>query len=461
MAFTFKGGIHPDPRKNTRKTPVVQITPPASVHIPMSMHIGVPCTPCVKVGDIVDKGQVIGTIPEDRLGCPVHASISGKVTAIEERCTGKDGAVCTVTIENDYQNRIAPGVAPFEGDARNLTSEQIVKVVRAAGIVGMGGAAFPTYAKIEGAIGRVKGMIVNGAECEPYITANHRLLLEQPERVVGGIKILLKALSLRSAVLAVEANKIDAVKAVAALDFDPEMIRICVMKTKYPQGDERRLIHALTGKEIPAGKLPTDIGYVVFNVETCAAVYDAFVTGMPSVERIVTVDGGCVQSPANLLVPIGTPVRDLLSYCDTDVDRIGKLIAGGPMMGRALCLDDTPVTKGTSAILAFEKREALKQQKTTACIRCGRCLSACPSRLMPREIYRAFLKGDTEKCSELSAPLCVECGSCSYVCPAKLDLTQAVSGAKARLKAIKRTNVPPPKQKQIEQTKNICSPEKS
>ncbi|MBP3320972.1 MAG: electron transport complex subunit RsxC [Clostridia bacterium] len=434
MAFTFKGGIHPDEQKNTRRTPIVPITPPGSVCIPMSQHIGICCEPCVKIGDLVDKGQIIGKVTEG-LGCPVHASISGKVTKIEDMIWSKEHSVTAVTIENDFECRVSPSVKPYCGDIRTLGTEEIIDRVRNAGIAGLGGATFPTYAKIANAVGRIKGLIINCAECEPYITANHRLLLEHPEKVVGGIKILLKAFSLRTAVMAIENNKKDAVKAVAALPFDPEMIRICVLKTKYPQGDERQLIYALTGKEIPTGKLPVDVGYVVFNAETCAAIYTAFATGMPLTERIVTVDGDCVGSPGSVLVPLGTPISELLEYCQTDSSKIAKIIVGGPMMGKAVWSKDTPITKGSSAVLAFSEK-ALKSQmkKQTACIRCGKCLAACPMHLMPKEIYRAYIKGDLSKCKTLLAQSCVECGSCTYVCPAGLDLSQAIVSAKTKLR---------------------------
>ncbi|MBQ8912225.1 MAG: RnfABCDGE type electron transport complex subunit C, partial [Clostridia bacterium] len=258
--------------------------------------------------------------------------------------------------------------------------------------------------------------------------------LEHPERVVGGIKILLKALSLRCGIIAIEENKMDAVKALSKIDFPPEMIRICIMKTKYPQGDERQLIYALSGKELPAGKLPADLGYVVFNAETCAAIYTAFESGMPLVERIVTVDGDCVLTPGNLLVPIGTPVSDLLSYCGTDTDRVKTLISGGPMMGKALWDQETPVTKGVCAILAYSQKTEQHRPRQTACIRCGKCITACPMHLMPREICKAKSKGDLALCEDYFAMNCVECGSCSYTCPAGIELTQTIKSAKLAIR---------------------------
>lgn len=433
MAFTFKGGIHPYQRKNTKKCGVTPITPPLSVCIPMLQHIGSPCVPCVKKGDRVNKGQVIGQ-PEQGLGAPIHASISGTVSAITETLSATGSTIPAVVIENDFENRIHPDIHPFEGDIKTVTAEEIVEVVKNAGIVGLGGATFPTHAKLSSAIGKATRLIINCAECEPHITANHRLLLEQPQRVIGGIKILLKALSLRSAVIAIEKNKMDAVKALAGQDFPREMIRICVMKTKYPQGDERQLIYALSGKELPAGKLPADLGYVVFNAETCAAIYSAFESGMPLVERIVTVDGDCVSAPGNLLVPIGTPVSELLAYCETKNERIKTLISGGPMMGRALWDIETPVTKGVCAVLAYSEKTEKHRPRQTACIRCGKCITACPMHLMPREIYKAKNKADLALCEQYFALNCVECGSCSYTCPAGIELTQTIKSAKLAIR---------------------------
>ena len=245
MAYTFKGGTHLNEHKNTAKCPVEKMPAPKLVYIPMSQHIGVHCTPNVKPGDKVDRGQVIGEL-EKGLGCPVHSSISGTVKEIRSVNNAMGVPVMTVVIENDFEDRVSPEIRPFDKPILETTPEEIVEVVRKAGISGMGGATFPTYAKISSAIGKADKLIVNCAECEPYITANHRLLLEHPERVVGGVKILLRAFGLRRGIIAVEDNKMDAVKAITKLDFDPEMITVCVMKTKYPQGDERQIIYALT-----------------------------------------------------------------------------------------------------------------------------------------------------------------------------------------------------------------------
>ena len=438
MAFTFKGGTHLNEHKNTRKCAIKPLPPPKFVYIPMSQHIGVHCIPSVKQGDVVNKGQVIGEIDKG-LGCPVHASVSGTVREIRTVNNAMGVPIGTVVIENDYENRIDESVKPFEKSLLDTTPEEIVEVVRKAGISGMGGATFPTYAKISSAIGKADKLIVNCAECEPYITANHRLLLEHPEKVVGGVKILLRAFGLRRGTIAIENNKMDAVKAITALDFDPELIRICVMKTKYPQGDERQIIYALTGKELPAGKLPADLGCVIFNAETCAAVYNAFTTGMPLIERIVTVDGDCVKKPGNLLCPIGTPFSELITYCEGDLNAVKTLISGGPMMGFAQWDLNTPVIKGTSAVLAMSRSyEKTGHHVHSACIRCGNCVANCPMHLVPRDIYKHAVKGELAECDKLYATSCVECGTCSYNCPAGLELTQYIRTAKSKLIEEKR-----------------------
>ncbi len=433
MSFTFIGGYKLNEHKNTKKCATTSIAPPKTVYIPMSQHIGAHCTPLVKVGDKVDKGQLIGQVDQG-LGCPVHAPISGTVNEIRSVNNAMGVAVQTVVIENDFEERIHSSVTPCEKAIGELTPDEIIERIKNAGIAGMGGATFPTYAKIASAIGKAERLIINCAECEPYITANHRLMLEHPEQIVGGVKILLKALSLRSAVIAIEDNKMDAARKIAALEYPPEMIRICIMKTKYPQGDERQLIYALTGMELPQGKLPADIGCVIFNAETCAAIYNAFTTGMPLVERIVTVDGDAIKKPSNLLCPIGTPFSDLIRFCGGTPEQIVKLISGGPMMGFAQWDIDAPVSKGCSAILAFSDRYEKKGHlQRSECIRCGRCVENCPMHLMPRDLYIKTVKHDLDACERLNVTSCVECGTCSYNCPARLELTQYIRSSKNKI----------------------------
>ena len=329
---------------------------------------------------------------------------------------------------------------PYRGRLADATTEEIIEVVRNAGIAGMGGATFPTHAKIASAVGKVNKIIVNCAECEPFITADHRLLLENPASVINGVKILLKALGVHTAYIAVEDNKLDAISRLEELCANSSMIEVRVMKTKYPQGDERQLIYALTGVELPVGKLPADVGCVIFNAETCAAIFQAFAKGMPLIRRIVTVDGDCVRTPKNLLVPIGSTVNDILDFCGGLKREPQKIISGGPMMGQAQWDPAMPVTKGTSAILVLSDRFGRKKNAVNTCIRCGKCVANCPMHLMPNYIAQYAGKGDWERAAEYGAEACVECGSCTYNCPGGVEIVQHIRLAKASLKAIRQRN---------------------
>ena len=437
MAYTFSGGIHVEEYKNTRKCRIEALPPPAVVTIPLSQHIGAPAVACVNVGDAVTLGQKIGDVAEGMLGCPVHSSVSGTVKEIVKKTLPTGAVVDHIVIENDFLDTPCPDIHPTEKRLADVTPEEIVTVVREAGIVGMGGAAFPAYAKINSAMGKVDKIIVNCAECEPFITANHRLLLEHGASVINGVKILLKALGVRVAFIAVEDNKMDAVQKLEELLGDSRMISVKVMKTKYPQGDERQLVYALTGQEIPAGKLPADVGCVIFNAETCAAIYKAFSTGMPSVSRVVTVDGDCIRRPKNLLVPVGTSASELIAFCGGLCRPPKKLVSGGPMMGMAQWDPEMPVTKSTSAVLVFSSRFGRKNVAKPACIRCGRCVSHCPMHLMPMYIAQFSQKGDLKRAEEYGAMSCVECGSCSYNCPGGVEIVQHIRVAKAAIKTEK------------------------
>ena len=442
MVYTFSGGIHVEEYKNTRKCRIEALPPPAKVTIPLSQHIGAPAAACVNVGDTVTLGQKIGDVAEGMLGCPVHSSVSGTVKEIVKKTLPTGAVVDHIVIENDMLDTVSPDLHPTEKRLADVTPEEIVSVIREAGIVGMGGAAFPTYAKINSALGKVDKIIVNCAECEPFITANHRLLLEHGASVINGVKILLKALGVRTAFIAVEDNKMDAVEKLEELLGDSRMISVKVMKTKYPQGDERQLVYALTGEEIPAGKLPADVGCVIFNAETCAAIYKAFSTGMPSVSRVVTVDGDCIRRPKNLLVPVGTSASDLIAFCGGLCRPPKKLVNGGPMMGTAQWDPEMPVTKSTSAVLVFSARFGRKNVAKPACIRCGRCVNHCPMHLMPMYIAQFSKIGDLKRAEEYGAMSCVECGSCSYNCPGGVEIVQHIRVAKAAIKTEKARIAP-------------------
>lgn len=433
MFYTFKGGTRVREYKNTRALAVVDLPAPPVVEIPLSQHIGVPCTPTVSVGDRVLRGQLIGEVPAG-LGCPVHSSVSGTVKAISSRVGVQGRPVPTVIIENDGEGALSPDVVPFSKRLGDTSPEEIVDVIRRAGISGMGGATFPTWAKLSGAIGKVNRLIINCAECEPFITVNHRLMLEHPEELVGGAKILLRALGLPSGDIAIEDNKLNAADRVAAEIGESPLLNVRLMRTKYPQGDERQLIFALTGREVPEGKLPADVGCVVFNAETCSAIYRAFAEGMPLIERCVTVDGDCVREPKNLRVPLGTPVRSLIEFCGGLVRTPFKLINGGPMMGAATWDFDAPVTKGTSAILVFSE-EFAAMKDDFACIRCGRCVKNCPMHLMPVYLAQYAMAGNYDETAKLHVMSCVECGTCSYNCPGNVPIVQYIRVAKGAVRS--------------------------
>lgn len=441
MAYTFRGGTHVKEYKYTAKSPIERMPQPKVVSIPLSQHIGQACHPLVKAGDTVLKGQIIGDVDEGALGCPVHSSVSGTVKSIEEFSTHSGPKNTRVIIENDGNDTLSPDIVPFDKAIKDATPDEIIEVVRRAGISGMGGATFPTHAKIKSALGKVDYLIVNCAECEPFITANHRLLLENAKAVVGGAKILLKAFSLSLGHIAVEDNKFDAIKELDECVAGSKLLKVCVLKTKYPQGDERQLIYAVTGREVPAGKLPADVGCVVFNAETCAAIYNAFATGMPLIERIVTVSGDCVNNPKNILAPIGTSYKDIIDFCGGLKNTPRMIINGGPMMGVAQWDIDTPITKGTSAVLVFSEKMHLKYKQPEACIRCGRCVGVCPMHLMPNFIAAYYKKGDLESSEKYGALACVECGSCSYICPALVPIVQYIKAAKGEINAAKKLQI--------------------
>ncbi len=434
MALTFKGGIHVKEYKNTAHTRITAMNAPKAVKIPLSQHIGAHCTPCVKVGDRVLKGQIIGDVIQG-LGCPVHSSISGTVKEITYHIAPSGMKIEDIVIENDFQDELHPSVAPSGRELSLSTADEIIETVRAAGISGMGGATFPTYAKIKSAIGKVDTLIINGAECEPFITANNRLINERPEEVVGGTKILLHVFGLDKCYIAIEDNKPHSIEILSKMTENDQAVDVCSVKTKYPQGDERQLIYALTRRELPAGKLPADIGCVVFNVETAAAIYRAFYQGMPLIERIVTVDGDCIKEPKNLRVPIGTSFSALIEECGGLVKTPKYLINGGPMMGHAMWDFENGVTKGTSAILALSKDFTPTYDQPNECIRCGRCVAACPMHLTPNYLAAYARKGMYDTAEELNVKSCVECGACSYMCPAYIPIVQYIRVAKAALNA--------------------------
>ena len=440
MAQAFFGGVHPnDMKAATNEKAIEQLPAPAEVVIPMSMHFGAPCTPLVKAGDEVKVGQKIGEFRG--LGAPIHASVSGKVKAVEPRPYSMGGNITSVIIENDLQNTLSEEVqAPSNPDT--LTPDEMVEIVKNAGIVGMGGATFPTHVKISGGIGKVDTVIINGAECEPYITGDHRTMLERPEEIIGGATYLAKMFGVEKVIIGVEDNKqngIDAMNKVIAEKKAPVVVES--LHCRYPQGGEKQLCQAITGKQVPPGGLPSNIGCAVFNINTTCAIYKAITTGMPVVKKVVTVSGSGVVEPKNVECPIGTPVSALFDFCGGLKDGTYKLIAGGPMMGMAQYTADIPVAKGTGCMLAFcEKEEQTVEHPQ--CIRCGKCVGVCPMHLEPLFLYQYASKGLVDELNDAHIMDCMECGACAYTCPARLHLThmfktgkQLVKDAAAKAKA--------------------------
>ena len=423
MAQAFFGGVHPnDMKAATNEKAIEQLEAPAEVVIPMSMHIGAPCKPIVAVGDKVTIGQKIGE-PGGFVSAPIHASVSGTVKAVEPRPFSMGGTMMSVVIENDFQNTVCPDIHPVE-DPDSLTPEQLVEIVKNAGIVGQGGATFPTHVKISSGLGKVDYVIINAAECEPYITGDHRTMLERPEQVVKGATLLAKCFGVEHVYIGIEANKQNAAdvlnKTIAELNA-PVVVE--VLHTRYPQGAEKQLCQAVSGRQVPSGKLPADAGCCIFNLNTTCAIYRAVYTGMPVVNKIVTVSGSGVIEPKNIECPIGTPISKLFDACGGLREDTYKLIMGGPMMGLAQYNVDVTVGKGTGAMLAFAGKEE-QYEEHPQCIRCGKCVGVCPMRLEPVFMYKYLMKGDVD---------CIECGACTYICPARLPLIHAFRMGKQKV----------------------------
>lgn len=437
MVYTFRGGIHPGPHSDpgykaaTNTKPIEAMPAPEQVILPVSMHIGAPAKVVVSVGDIVDMGQMVAEAG-GFVSAPIHATVSGKVVAIEPRLHPSGSKMMSVIIENDKEDRKHESVHPY--DFASMTNEERIEHIRSGGIVGHGGATFPTHVKIQSGIGKVDTIIVNAAECEPYITSDHRLLLERPEEVVGGLKMLVEILGVKQALIGIEENKADTFPKIEELIAGDPVLKLCPLKCKYPQGAEKQLINALTGREVPSGKLPADAGCAVFNVDTTGAIYRRFTSGMPVVRRIVTVSGSAIANPKNLEARIGTPIEKLIDACGGFKEAPNKLLMGGPMMGNAQFSLDVPVMKGSNAFLAFCGEED-KRVAEPNCIRCGKCINACPMHLMPMMMNAYGNAGELDECVKLGAMDCIECGSCSYVCPARIQLVQRFRLTKSKVMA--------------------------
>lgn len=433
---TFRGGIHPAHSKSyTEKKAIVKAEEPKTVVVSLQQHIGAVCHHIVNVGDAVKVGQKIGDT-DAFVSAPVHSSVSGIVKEIKDMNT-PTGQMRCIVIESDGKNELHEDVKP-KPDIEFLQKEDILKGIREAGIVGMGGAAFPAHVKLSPPPDKkIDTLIINGAECEPYLTADHRLMLERPELILYGIKLIMKAISVDTAFVGIEENKPDAIKVMEEAVKAEKGISIVPLKAKYPQGAEKQLIYACTKRQVPSGKLPMEVGVVVSNAGTAAAIGEAFKTGMPLIKRIVTVTGGGVNTPQNMEVKIGTLFKDLIEQCGGYKGETGKLIMGGPMMGIAQYTDEIPCIKGTSGILVFTKEEAIIPDARN-CIRCGKCVGACPMGLMPLFINACYEKNKIKDAEEMNALDCIECGSCSFVCPSKRHLVDSIRAAKQEINAIRK-----------------------
>lgn len=418
-------GIKLDHRKNTENSATVDFPLPAKVKIPMSMNMGAPCQPLVKVGDEVKVGQKIGDT-DAPFSVPVHSGVSGKVAAISEyRAAG--GAMCkAVEIETDGLQTISDDVKP----PVITDKDSFIKAVRESGSCGLGGAGFPTHIKLNPKAA-VDTLVINAAECEPYITADYREMIENPDDVLGGIDLvktqLGMQLGIKSCKLAVEANKPEAIKCFERMTEKDDSTEIVTLPSSYPQGAEKVIIYNTTGRVVKEGQLPADTGVIVMNVSTAAFLYRYSKTGMPLVSKRLTVDGNAVGAPKNIRAVIGTPIREILEYCDTKMDSVIKIISGGPMMGMSVPDPDMPIVKTSNALLAFNSYD---ERKTSACIRCGRCVRVCPMGLMPAEIDRAYKIRNIDELKQLKVMLCMNCGSCTYVCPANRKLAETNQLAK-------------------------------
>lgn len=414
-------GIRLDHRKNTENCQTVEFPLPAVVKIPMSMTMGAPCQPLVKVGDEVKVGQKIGDA-EAAFSAPVHSGVSGKVKAITDYRTAM-GAVCKlVEIETDGLQTVSDEVKPPEVKDK----ESFIKAVRESGVCGLGGAGFPTHIKLNPKT-PIDTLIINAAECEPYITADYREMMEHPDDIIGGINLVKSMLDIKMCKLAIEANKPEAIKNFTEMADSDDTIDIITLPSSYPQGAEKVIIYNSTGRIVKEGELPSDEGVIVLNVSTAAFIYRYVQTGMPLVTRRLTVDGDAVKEPKNVLAVIGTSFREILEFCKTDMDKVRKLIGGGPMMGMCIPDPEMPVVKTSNALLAIEHYD---DRPTSACIRCGRCVRVCPLGLMPAEIDRAYKIRSVEELKQLKVTLCMNCGSCTYVCPANRKLAETNQLAK-------------------------------
>ena len=428
MLFKKLHAVHVKHCKNTSQIPPQRIPTPKTVSIPMAMHIGAPARIIVKAGDSVKVGTLIGESGAG-LSSPVYSSVSGTVKKIDEIIMIAGNNVPTVVIESDGEQALDESISPYKVN----TKDEFLDAIRKSGIVGLGGAGFPTPVKLNADNSKVDTLIINGAECEPYITSDTRTMLDRADEVAEGIAIVCKFLEINNVIIGIERNKPQCIESMRKATAQMPYVKVKPLASIYPQGGEKVLAYHTTGRIVPQGKLPLDVGLIVMNCTTAATVARFIKTGIPLVEKCLTVDGSAVNEPKNLIAPIGMPVGDLIEYCGGFKEPPKKVLYGGPMMGTALADMSSPVLKQTNAVIFMGEKEATPP-KVTPCIKCGACINACPFSLDPMAISKAYKAGEAENLEKLSVDVCMECGCCSYVCPAKRNLVQRNKMAKNMLR---------------------------
>ncbi|MBM3253955.1 MAG: electron transport complex subunit RsxC [Candidatus Omnitrophica bacterium] len=431
----FYGGVHPKTNKEkTANLSIIENPLPKKVIVPLLQHTGSMCEPTVKTGDEVSVGTKIG-ISSKFISSPIHSSVSGRVISIEEMPHPVVGRCLSIIIESDGKDARAPSVGVLR-DYNNLSKEEILKIIQESGIVGLGGAMFPTHVKlIPPADKPIDSVIINGVECEPYITCDHALMREKPKEIIEGLRVIMKILDVKRAFIAIESNKQDAIQIMKKNLNGLLNIEVIALKVKYPQGAEKQLIKAILNREVPSGKLPFDVGVIVQNVQTAFSIYEALSHSKPLYERVVTFSGGALKNPANLRVRIGTPIKEVVEFLGGVSDNLSRIVFGGPMMGIAQFTTDVPIIKGTSSVLFFTDKEIFSGEYG-CCIRCGRCIEACPAKIMPANLGLAVESLRYDIALEFSPLDCFECGVCSYICPTKRPLLHFIKLAKLKARQV-------------------------
>ena len=442
MKITFKQGIHPPYKKElSRMQPFKKANKPEKVIIPLQQHIGAPCEPLVEKGDLVKCGQKIAD-SDSFISAPIHASISGEIVDIKDHVLPSGEKKPAIFIKAGEENSFESDLKIYQ-ESDDLSAEKIKEIVKEAGITGMGGAMFPTHVKLSVPEDKkLDYFILNGAECEPYLTVDEQMMIQYPEEIISGMKLMMKAVNVENGIIAIEDNKPDAEAALDKIlkENNESSIKIRVLETKYPQGGEKMLIKAILNREVPFRGLPLDVGVVVNNVLTARAVYQAVYHGKPLIERPLTITGAGVKNPCNIIAPIGTPVQDLIDLAGGFKKKPAKVIFGGPMMGNSQQDLLSPIIKGTSGVLVLTD-DQVREEKTLPCINCARCVDSCPMYLMPTQLMK-FIKEDMYDLAEdYMLENCIECGCCSYVCPSKISLVHYFKIGKAELQARKRDQI--------------------